>query len=201
MSERPEAFGTLRETETKRALGLVRRTTTDPARAGAAEAGRAGAKYVRANEARLNAASRSQTLRVDGGRSVQDPVARAISARAQRIERVLAGPNGRPLAGRRLRDLDARIARAAGRIGRVPRSSHIARGATAGTRRATQALAAARGDRRRPRRSPRRSGDGPRGWAGVRPLFFRRARSSREPPSNQPSLGSGSCDHGGTLES
>ena len=142
MSERPEAFGTLRETETKRALGLVRRTTTDPARAGAAEAGRAGAKYVRANEARLNAASRSQTLRVDGGRSVQDPVARAISARAQRIERVLAGPNGRPLAGRRLRDLDARIARAAGRIGRVPRSSHIARGATAGTRRATQALAA-----------------------------------------------------------
>ena len=142
MGERPEAFGTLRETETKRALGLVRRTTTDPARAGAAEAGRAGAGYVRANEARLNAASRSQTLRADGGRTAQDPAARAISVRARRTERVLAGPNGRPTAGRRLRDLDARIARAAGRIGRVPTGRHAARGAARGTRRATQALAA-----------------------------------------------------------
>ena len=142
MGERPKAFGTLRETETKRALGLVRGTTTDPARAGAAEAGRAGAGYVRANEARLDAASRSQTLRTDGGRSAQDPAARAISARAQRIERVLAGPSGQPLAGRRLRDLDARIARAASRIGRVPAGRHVARGAARGTRRATQALAA-----------------------------------------------------------
>ena len=142
MGERPEAFGTLRETETKRALGLVRRTTTDPARAGAAEAGRAGAGYVRANEARLNAASRSQTLRADGGRTAQDPAARAISARARRTEQVLAGPNGRPTAGHRLRDLDARIAQAAGRIGRVPTGRHAARGAARGTRRATQALAA-----------------------------------------------------------
>ena len=142
MGERPEAFGTLRETETKRVIGLVRGTTTEPARAGAAEAGRAGAGYVRANEARLNAASKSQTLRADGGRSAQDPAARAISARARRTERVLAGPNGRPTAGHRLRDLDARIARAAGRIGRVPVGRHVARGATRGAQRATQALAA-----------------------------------------------------------
>ena len=142
MSERPEAFGKLRETETKRALGLVRGATTDPARAGAAEAGQAGAGYVRANEARLDAASRSQTLRADGGRTAQDPAARAISARARRTERVLAGPGGRPTAGRRLRDLDARIARAAGRIGRVPTGRHVARGATRGAQRATQALAA-----------------------------------------------------------
>ena len=142
MAERPEAFGKLRETETKRALGLVRGTTTDLARAGAAEAGWAGAGYTRANDARLDAASKSQTLRADGGRAAQDPAARAISARARRTERVLAGPSGRPTAGRRLRDLDARIASAAGRIGRVPMGRHAALGAARRTRRATQALAA-----------------------------------------------------------
>ena len=142
MAERPGTFGVLQRTETKRALGLVRGATTERARSGAAEAGRAGAEYVRANEARVAAAAKSRTLRADGGRGVVDPAARAQAARSRRAERALTGPSGQPLAGRHLRDLDARIARAAGRIGRVPKGRDVARGAARGTHRATRALAA-----------------------------------------------------------
>jgi hypothetical protein len=142
MTERPEAFGVLRKTETKRALGLVRGETTEPARSRAGEAARAGAEYVRANESRAGAAARSHVLRSSGGRTTADPAVRAVGARVRRVERALARPDGGPAADRRLRDLDSHIARAAGRIGRVPGGQPLARGASRGARRAAQALAA-----------------------------------------------------------
>jgi hypothetical protein len=146
MAERPEAFGALRKAETKRALGLLRRETTDPARSGASEAARTGAGYIRANQARVEAAGASRTLSAGAGRHASDPVARALAVRLRRMERALAGPDGTPLGDRRLRDLDARISRAAGRIGRVPEGLRAAHGAprstVRGTRRATRALAA-----------------------------------------------------------
>ena len=142
MAERPESFGVLRRSESKRALGLVRGTTTEVARSGAAEAGRAGAEYVRANDARVAAAAKSRSLRDGGGRATGDLAARAVEARVRRAERALAGPNGQPLADRRLRDLDTRIAEAAGRIGRVSTGRNVARGASREARRATRALAA-----------------------------------------------------------
>jgi hypothetical protein len=142
MAERPEAFGVLRETEAKRALGLLRGRTTEPARSRAAEAAREGATYVRANGAHERSAETSRSSRSRQGQASGDPVARALDARLRRVERSLTEPGGKPLAGRRLRDLDARIARAAGRIGRVPGGHRVARGASRGSQRATQALAA-----------------------------------------------------------
>ena len=142
MAERPEAFGVLRKTEAKRALGLLRGETTEPARSRAAEAAREGATYVRANGAHERSAEASRSSRSRQGRASGDPVARALDARLRRVERSLAGPDGKPPAGRRLHDLDTRITRAAGRIGRVPGGHRVARGASHGTQRATQAVAA-----------------------------------------------------------
>ena len=143
MAERPEAFGVLLKNETKRAVGLLRGGTTDPARSEAAGAARAGSLFVRASKARAGAAETSRALRAGGERGTNDPVARALAVRLRRVERALAGPAGRPLTGRRLRDLDAQIDRAARRIGRVPtRWVRGGRAAARGTQRATRALAA-----------------------------------------------------------
>ena len=133
MAERPERFGSLRTAETRRAFGLAKRPTTDAARAGAAEAGRLGATYAHARRAHASAAGRSETVRTSGGQASADPVARAVGVRVERTERSVGGAD-RGATGRRLKELDGRIARAARLIGRTPLSPSegTSRGASRG---------------------------------------------------------------------
>ena len=128
MAGRPERFGPLRATETRRAFGLVRGSTTDAARAYAAEAAQRGAAYARARREHAEAAERAAVVRRSEGRSSADPVARAVGLRVERTERAVGG-RGRGAAGRRLRALDQRIGLAARSIGRTLPSQ----GAGAGT--------------------------------------------------------------------
>ena len=119
MAERPDRFGALRATETRRAFGLVKGSTTDAARAYAAEAGRLGAAYAHARREHVTASERAAAVQRSEGRSSADPVARAVGRRVERTERAVGG-EGRGAAGRRLKELDRRIAGAARSIGRVP---------------------------------------------------------------------------------
>ena len=97
MAERPERFGALRATETRRAFGLVKGSTTDGARERAAEAGRLGAAYARAHREHLAASERVAVVRTSEGRSSADLVARAVGLRVERTERAVGGrAGGRP---------------------------------------------------------------------------------------------------------
>ena len=130
MAGRPERFGPLRAAETRRAFGLVKGSTTDGARAHAAEAGRRGAAYAHARREHVAAEARAAVVRKSEGRSSADPAARAVGRRVERTERAVGG-RGRGAAGRRLEALDQRIAGAARSIGRTPTPS--VRGTEAGT--------------------------------------------------------------------
>ena len=129
MAGRPERFGPLRAAETRRAFGLVKGSTTDGARAHAAEAAQRGAAYAHARRDHARASERAAVVRKSEGRGAADPVARAVGRRVERTERVVGG-RGRGAAGRSLKALDERIAGAARAIGRTP--SLPGRGAGAG---------------------------------------------------------------------
>ena len=129
MAGRPERFGPLRAAETRRAFGLVRGSTTDGARAHAADAAQRGAAYAHARRDHARAEARAAVVRKSEGRGAADPVARAVGRRVERTERVVGG-RGRGAAGRRLKALDEQIAGAARAIGRTP--SLPGRGAGAG---------------------------------------------------------------------
>jgi len=120
MASTPEAFGVLRTAESSKAFGLVRSSSVELARVEAPRAAQAGVAYAKAENARQGAVRRMDGVRSAGGHI--DPAARAAATRVRRLDQGLGGVGGaRGTSPRQaLQAVDARIARAYGRVLSIP---------------------------------------------------------------------------------
>ncbi|MDT7858193.1 relaxase/mobilization nuclease domain-containing protein [Rubrivirga sp. S365] len=131
LAERPEAFGPLRPTETKRAFGLLKAETTEPARAASPEAARAGAAHVSLSDRKEAAVGAARALRTElvradpalaAARAREAPGVQAVVARAERARDALS-PAAGPSRGRwRPAEVERAIGRLAERVGRPVRA-------------------------------------------------------------------------------
>ena len=132
MAERPEAFGTLRPTETKRAFGLVTDTTTAPAQAAAPAAARAGLEHGRTLAASHRAGAAAEAVRSRAWDEATTPRALpeggtgAVLRREARTSSALRAES--VLSPSRAAAVDRKIGRLAERVGAVPNRRGAGRG-------------------------------------------------------------------------